>query len=59
MASGLGKLAKVNSHQNDIKAVDIFYSDPPVQGDNVAEPLVCQFMGNQVENPEPESGTLH
>ena len=48
MASGLGKLAKVNSHQNDIKAADIFYSDPPVQGDNVAEPLVCQFMGNQV-----------
>ena len=48
MASGFGKLAKVNYRQNDIKAADIFYSDPPVQGDNVAEPLVCQFMGNQV-----------
>ena len=29
-------------------------NDPPVQRDNVAEPLVCQLMGNQVENPEPE-----
>ena len=34
-------------------------NDPPVQRDNVAEPLVRQLMGNQVENPEPEGGTVH
>ena len=30
-------------------------SRPPVEGYNIAEPLVCQLMCYQVQNPEPEN----
>ena len=51
------QIIDTNPHPCSLEAT--VQNDPPVQRDNVAEPLVRQLVGNQVQNPEPEGGTVH